>query len=633
MIENSAEKKLLLLVKYAMPLVTILVSFIFTLFMIFNNIEEFKKDSKDLKDDYIKNQKVLMKSEVKRVYDRILKNQTNVRATIKKNIKNRINESYEIAMNIYKEHKNKKTNNQIIKLIGDSLRGVKFNENRGYYYIFDLKGNCILYPPNRELENNNYLNYKDPNGFKIIKESIKIAKTKKEGYLEFQWKKPKKNKFSTKLSYIKAIDELGIYIGTGEYIKDFEDSIKKKTIENLQNLRYGLNNFVFLVDYKGTYLSHLKNDYVGLNRIDLQDKNGTYITKKIIDTAKSGDGFISYISTIMPETNKPAQKTTYVKGFNKWEIAIASGFYNKKIEEQIVLKERSLNKRNSEYILKILFISIIITIFLFGISLYVSYYLEKYFLKYRKKIFEEIEKNKKKDLILAHQTKMVAMGEMIENIAHQWRQPLSVITTSASGMQLSKEMGILSDENQKESLDIIILNANHLSQTIDDFRNFLSTKHDAKTFEFQVVYDKTLKLISSKLKSNEIQIDTNIEDIKIKAYENELIQVLMNLFNNSLDAFKIKKIKNKKINFNVFKKSKNVIIEFSDNAGGIDEELITRIFEPYFTTKHKFNGTGIGLYMSQQIINKQFNGEIKVKNIKKEESIVGVMFTIKLPIN
>ncbi len=100
----------------------------------------------------------------------------------------------------------------------------------------------------------------------------------------------------------------------------------------MQNLRYGLNNFVFLVDYKGTYLSHLKNDYVGLNRIDLQDKNGTYITKKIIDTAKSGDGFISYISTIMPETNKPAQKTTYVKGFDKWEIAIASGFYNKKIE-------------------------------------------------------------------------------------------------------------------------------------------------------------------------------------------------------------------------------------------------------------------------------------------------------------
>lgn len=231
MTENKAEKKLLLLVKYAMPLVTIFVSLIFTVFIIVNNFEEFKNDSKNLKAEYIKTQKVLMKSEVQRVYDWLQKAQNSIRPTIKKNIKNRIYEAYEVAINIYNENKHKKSNKQIIKLISDSLRGIKFNNNRGYYYIFDLKGNSILYPPNRELESNNYLEYKDPNGFKIVKESIQIAKNKKEGYLEFLWKKPNnKKQYYKKLSYIKVIDELGIYIGTGEYIKDFEDTIRKKVL-------------------------------------------------------------------------------------------------------------------------------------------------------------------------------------------------------------------------------------------------------------------------------------------------------------------------------------------------------------------------------------------------------------------
>ncbi len=633
MTENKVEKRFLLIIKYAMPLATIIVSIIFTLFIFFNNIKEFKKESQSLKEEFIKTQKALVKSEVNRVYEQIDLENIKIFSNLRNSIKRRVNEAYNISLNIYLEHKNTHTKEEIVKLIKDSLRKVNFNENRGYYFINDLKGNSILYPPNKKNENKNFYEIQDSKGIYIVQESIKLVKEQKEGFLEYTWKKPEDNKnFYKKISYIKLFEPLNLYIGTGEYFEDFKDKVKKEIILKLQNLKYGLNSFVFLVDYQGVYLSHSKKEYVGKNRINLKDKNGVFITKEIINMAKKGEGFISYISTIMPETNMPAFKTTYVKGFQEWQLAIASGFYNEKIQEIIKEKEISLDEKNKEYIIKLISISILITIILFVSSLYVSTYLEKYFLKYKRKIYQEMEKNKQKDILLAHQTKMVAMGEMLENIAHQWRQPLSIITTSASGMQLNKEFGILTDENQNESIEVILSNAKHLSQTIDDFRDFLSNKKTKKEFWLQETYNKTLKLINSKLKSNEIQLVTEIEEIKIEAYENELIQVFMNLFNNSLDSFKIKNIEEKVISFSIYKEDSFVLIEYRDNAGGIDDSVISRIFEPYFTTKHKYNGTGIGLYMSQQIIIKQFNGDIKVENIKENKQNIGVIFTIKIPI-
>ncbi|AXX92501.1 histidine kinase [Malaciobacter molluscorum LMG 25693] len=628
----ATENKLIKIIKYVMPIATIIISLIFTTFIVFSNIDEFKKESKNLKESYIVNQKKLVKSEVLRVYNELENEHKKVKEFIKNDIKNRVNEAYKISLNIYKEHHNE-SKKKILKLIKDSLRAIKFNNDRGYFVINDLEGNTILYPPKRSVEGKNYLNIKDNNGFYFMREIIREVKEKHEGYIEFNWKIPSKNDdiFYKKTVFFKEVKPLGIYISTGEYISEYEKSVKKKLIKRLQNLRYGLNKFVFLVDYDGIYLSHLKDEYVGKNRIDLKDKNGFYITKEIINTAKRGEGFISYISTVMPETNLPASKTSFVKGFDKWNIAVASGFYNQKIDYMIEEKKQELDEKNRKYIYKMLTFSLLIAFILFAISLYVSTYLEKYFLKYRKKIYKEVEKNKKKDILLAHQSKMVAMGEMMENIAHQWRQPLSIITTCASGMQLNKQLGLLTDESQDKSIEIILSNANHLSQTIDDFRDFLNNKKEKKEFDLQNVYKKTLKIISSKLESNNVKLSTHIEEVVINGYENELIQVLMNFFNNSLDAFKINNVENRQINLKIYKSANFAYFDYSDNAGGIKQEYLNKIFEPYFTTKHQYNGTGIGLYMSQQIITKHFNANIEVKNIIRNTKTIGVRFTVKIP--
>lgn len=242
----------------------------------------------------------------------------------------------------------------------------------------------------------------------------------------------------------------------------------------------------------------------------------------------------------------------------------------------------------------------------------------------------------KKENILNHQSKMAAMGEMIENIAHQWRQPLSVISTVATGAKLKKELGLLNDEDFYETMNIINNSSQHLSTTIDDFRNFFNNDKDISTFNINVPIDKVLDLISSKLKNRDISIIKEGEEIYANGIENEFIQVILNIINNSIDALENKKINHKFIFINVYKKNDYLIIKIKDNAEGIDDTILDRVFEPYFTTKHKSQGTGIGLYMSIEIIEKHMNGKLSVLNktyIYNDIEYKGAQFKIELPIN
>jgi signal transduction histidine kinase len=256
------------------------------------------------------------------------------------------------------------------------------------------------------------------------------------------------------------------------------------------------------------------------------------------------------------------------------------------------------------------------------------------------KNLEKLVEKKTKELIqkeniLNHQSKMAAMGEMIENIAHQWRQPLSIISTVATGAKLKKELGLLKDEEFYETMDIINNSSQHLSQTIDDFRSFFNNDNKAINFNINIPIDKVLYLIGTKLKNRNITIVKKSEDINIKGIENEFIQVILNIINNSMDAFENKEFENKYIFISSYKKTNSVIIKIKDSAGGIKEDIISRVFEPYFTTKHQSQGTGIGLYMSIEIIKKHMNGKISVSNKKyiyHNTEYQGAEFKIELPL-
>jgi signal transduction histidine kinase/ABC-type nitrate/sulfonate/bicarbonate transport system substrate-binding protein len=245
------------------------------------------------------------------------------------------------------------------------------------------------------------------------------------------------------------------------------------------------------------------------------------------------------------------------------------------------------------------------------------------------KIKYEVEKNLKKDRMLARQAKMASMGEMLENIAHQWRQPLSIITTASSGLRLQKEMNTLNDEMFEETMETIIKTSTYLSSTIDDFRYFFKPQKQKEEFEIKHAINKSLDLISSNLK--EVEVIKHIETLKIYGFENELIQVFINIFNNAKDAFRNNHTSKKLIFIDIYKKHDDLVIRIKDNAGGVPEDIINKISEPYFTTKHKSQGTGIGLYMCEEILKKHMNASLEIQNVEYEhlgEYYKGACFTI-----
>ena len=234
------------------------------------------------------------------------------------------------------------------------------------------------------------------------------------------------------------------------------------------------------------------------------------------------------------------------------------------------------------------------------------------------KVQQEVQKNFKIQEQLFQSEKMAAMGEMIGNISHQWRQPLSIISSASTGLKLRKQIGNLSDKDEYQALDSINEAAQYLSKTIDDFRNFLRPNKEVVEFNIKQVYQKALSLVNSKLKNENITCIENLEDIQIIGLENELIQVFINLMNNSIDAFCLNNIEERYLFVDIYKKDKHIYFEIKDSANGIGDDILNKIFEPYFTTKHKSQGTGIGLYMAKEIIENHMNGKIVAKNCEYE---------------
>ena len=254
--------------------------------------------------------------------------------------------------------------------------------------------------------------------------------------------------------------------------------------------------------------------------------------------------------------------------------------------------------------------------------------------QYRKslenRVKEEVEKNRKNELRLLEQSKMVSLGNMIGNIAHQWRQPLSVITTATSAIQLKREMDELDGEYLDSLIESIDKNVMYLSNTIDTFRNFIKEEKVLKEVIVQDQIDKTLNILNDSLKNNHIKLINEIDyttPLRTKLIVGELDQVIMNIVNNAKDALIEKGIDDPWIKINLYNNDEKITLTIEDNGKGIDPEVMPYIFDPYFTTKHQSVGTGLGLHMSYKIIVESLKGKIYAKNTDN-----GVRFYIQIPL-
>ena len=241
-----------------------------------------------------------------------------------------------------------------------------------------------------------------------------------------------------------------------------------------------------------------------------------------------------------------------------------------------------------------------------------------------------LEDIKMKDEILIEQSKFAMLGEMFENITHQWIQPLSVITMSVGNLKLQKEIGEIDEKTLVNSLNNIDNTTKLLSHTIDDFRDFINFDQHSKVFYLKIAIEKPLNLLKKKLEKSNIKVTSSVEEIYlVKGHENYLVQILMNLLTNTIDAFNINKPDHKIITIDtIIENEDTIILTICDTAGGIEEEKVDAIFDKYYTTKKNIGGTGLGLYMSKMIVETKLNGKITVEN--KDN---GACFNISLPLN
>lgn len=247
--------------------------------------------------------------------------------------------------------------------------------------------------------------------------------------------------------------------------------------------------------------------------------------------------------------------------------------------------------------------------------------------RFRDKASKAEEKNRNYLKMLEIQSRQALMGEMIDSIAHQWKQPLNIISLYAFDITSALESGELDEDYADDLTNKIIMQVQHMGSTLEEFRGFFRPNKVKKSFKLIDSIESVILLVRDEFNKNSIDIEVDC-DSKLVAYGfvNELKHVILNIINNSKDAFKEKNIKERKIRVRAIEGVEFNSIFISDNAGGIDEQILPHIFKANFTTKSEGKGTGIGLYMSKMMIVENMQGEIDVANIEN-----GVEFLIKLP--
>ena len=436
-----------------------------------------------------------------------------------------------------------------------------------------------------------------------------------------------------------------------------ESELKKDMIRLLNNLSFDndKSNYIFVyevLDINGgdMFAKLLVNpnrpDLVGeIISTNYKDVNGKKFREEFMDDIRvKGESYTEYAYTKL-YTNEINQKLSYFKFFPRWQWVIAVGVYVDDIEKEIenkktILKRNVKNQVVQNILVFLLFLSLAIVI-----SILVSQQIDEVLKRYQKsvqskskalrelnenlekRVQEEIDKNREHEQLLVQKSRFIALGEMISNIAHQWRQPLSELSTIFMNVKFKYNMGQLDDKTMEKKSKEAETVLEYMSHTIDDFRNFFMPKKEKEKFNLRIAMDSIMTIMSSALSNNQIIITICVDDdLVLNTYFNEFKQVLLNIITNAKDILIEKNIDKPWIKIYTEDLGDKIVLYIEDNGGGVNIEPKNKIFEPYFTTKNDSNGTGIGLYMSKIIVDKNMNGKLRVRDGK-----FGARFEIILP--
>jgi PAS domain S-box-containing protein len=233
-----------------------------------------------------------------------------------------------------------------------------------------------------------------------------------------------------------------------------------------------------------------------------------------------------------------------------------------------------------------------------------------------KRVHEEVSKNREKDIMLIQQNRQAALGELLDHITHQWKQPLNSISLIIQNLKESWSCGDLTDESVEEAVGNTMALVQHMAQTIVVFRNFYRPEKEQAVFRLKDSINSALSFMAPALRFHGIGVEIDADpDLSAIGYPNEYVQVLLNILTNARDAFKERKVHKPVLKIEAFAENDKAVVAITDNAGGIPKSIIGKIFDLYFTTRESKNGTGIGLYMSKNIIEKNMGGKLSAANV------------------
>ncbi|MEA3290630.1 MAG: ABC transporter substrate binding protein [Campylobacterota bacterium] len=613
----NSEKSILRLIVYA-PLIfipSIIAILIYTILS--NNNEVFKNNIKELGKSILINQKQLTMFEVEKLSQEIIDRDDTL-----ENILNYIN--------------------------------LKKYSNNGYFFAINKKGLVLAHGAKKDLIDKNVYNYKDNSKEYYIRTLIKNAMNNSLEFVDYEWENPETKQVETKYTYAKYIPKYEMIISSGVYVGNIEKELSER-IKELNDKNEDQINMILFISFAVLVLSLIvtfvlsniiKKIFQNYSKeLDSKNKNleevNETLEKRVHERTQNLENERNKIKTFLDATmeaifiskngicvdvNKSAVE---IFGYDSKENMIGKKLLDFVSPESHNIVQQKLKDHDSKPYEGIVskndkskFTAYIRGLNVDNTDLRISSVIDITHLKQ-----------------LESQSKHAAMGEMIGNIAHQWRQPLSVISSASTGILIKKEYGLLDDSELESLCSQIDENAQYLSQTIDDFRDFIKGDTKPVSFNLKNDTDSFIKLMESNIKNNHIHIILDIqEDIELKGFPNELIQCFINIFNNSKDAFHQNEInEDERFIFITQKMTENTaMISFKDNAGGIPEDIIAKIFEPYFTTKHESQGTGLGLHMSYNLIVNHMQGTIEVFNHKyeyKDKKYKGAEFIITLPLS
>ena len=305
------------------------------------------------------------------------------------------------------------------------------------------------------------------------------------------------------------------------------------------------------------------------------------------------------------------------------------GYLQKKVSEDENWLQHLLNNPEATHKVKMLDVNEVVNIFQVNFQEYYQDNETKYIVSFENitALENELSNSRQKDKQLLEQSRLAQMGEMISMIAHQWRQPLAAISSASGAITLKAKRDRLGNELAIELSGKIADYSQHLSSTINDFREFFKTNKEKKEASFEEIVTCVLNIVEETIQSQNIKLIKEFQtDLKVETFPNEIKQVVLNLLKNAEDVLLDNKIVDPFIKIRTYQSEDNLHLEISDNGGGIPEKIIGNIFDPYFSTKTQKDGTGLGLYMSKTIIQEHCHGQLKVSNSED-----GALFTIVLP--